>query len=52
VITLMSGYFTGRPLKGMVYVAPEGLRTKAALARWLRLGIEFVSERARVRITP
>jgi TfoX/Sxy family transcriptional regulator of competence genes len=35
--------FTGRPLKGMVYVAPEGLRTKAALSRWVRRGIEFVS---------
>jgi hypothetical protein len=38
--------FTGRPLKGMVYVAPEGLRTKAALARWVHRGVEFVSERA------
>jgi TfoX/Sxy family transcriptional regulator of competence genes len=37
--------FTGRPLKGMVYVAPDGLRTKAALARWVRRGIEFVSDR-------
>jgi TfoX/Sxy family transcriptional regulator of competence genes len=38
--------FTGRPLKGMVYVAPEGLRTKAALTRWVRRGIEFVSVRS------
>jgi TfoX/Sxy family transcriptional regulator of competence genes len=37
--------FTGRPLKGLIYVAPEGLRTKAALARWVSRGIEFVSER-------
>jgi TfoX/Sxy family transcriptional regulator of competence genes len=37
--------FTGRPLKGMVYVAPEGLRTKAALTRWVSRGIEFVSAR-------
>jgi TfoX/Sxy family transcriptional regulator of competence genes len=35
--------FTGRPLKGMVYVAPEGLRTDAALARWVRRGLEFVA---------
>jgi TfoX/Sxy family transcriptional regulator of competence genes len=35
--------FTGRPLKGMVYVAPEGLRTDAALARWIRRGLDFVS---------
>jgi TfoX/Sxy family transcriptional regulator of competence genes len=34
--------FTGRPLKGMVYVAPEGLRTDAALARWVRRGLAFV----------
>jgi TfoX/Sxy family transcriptional regulator of competence genes len=35
--------FTGRPLKGMVYVAAEGLRTDAALARWVRRGIAFVT---------
>jgi TfoX/Sxy family transcriptional regulator of competence genes len=36
--------FTGRPLTGMVYVAPEGLETQAALARWVRLGLAFVTE--------
>jgi TfoX/Sxy family transcriptional regulator of competence genes len=36
--------FTGRPLKGMVYVAAEGVRTDAALARWVRRGIAFVTE--------
>jgi TfoX/Sxy family transcriptional regulator of competence genes len=35
--------FTGRPLKGMVYVAPEGLRGDDALARWVRRGVEFVT---------
>ena len=35
--------FTGRPLKGMVYVAPEGLQTDAALARWIRRGLSFMS---------
>jgi hypothetical protein len=34
--------FTGKPLAGMVYVAPEGVRSKAALARWIGRGIEFV----------
>ena len=34
--------FTGRPLKGMVYVAPEGLRSAAALARWVERGLAFV----------
>jgi TfoX/Sxy family transcriptional regulator of competence genes len=36
--------FTGRPLKGMVYVAPAGLRTRAALERWVRRGLAFVSK--------
>ena len=35
--------FTGRPLKGMVYVAPDGLRTEAALAGWIGRGLSFVS---------
>jgi TfoX/Sxy family transcriptional regulator of competence genes len=34
--------FTGRPLKGMVYVAPEGLRSKAALQQWVARGVTFV----------
>jgi TfoX/Sxy family transcriptional regulator of competence genes len=37
--------FTGRALKGMVYVAREGLRTDDALAGWIRRGLEFVSTR-------
>jgi TfoX/Sxy family transcriptional regulator of competence genes len=35
--------FTGRPLKGMVYVEPAGLRTRPALERWVRRGLAFVS---------
>ena len=35
--------FTGRPLKGMVYVAPAGLHTQAALSRWVERGLAFVS---------
>ncbi len=35
--------FTGRPSKGMVYVAPEGLRTPAALRRWVQRGVDFVT---------
>ena len=30
--------FTGRPLKGMVYVAPAGTRDAKALKRWIELG--------------
>jgi TfoX/Sxy family transcriptional regulator of competence genes len=35
--------FTGKPLTGMVYVAPEGLRTQASLCSWVTLGLAFVS---------
>ena len=33
--------FTGRPMKGMVYVGPEGLRSDADLNDWVRLAEEF-----------
>ena len=36
--------FTGPPLKGMVYVAPEGLLTDAALEGWIRRGLAFVAK--------
>lgn len=35
--------FTGRALKGLVYVAPAGIRTDRQLAGWLNHGVEFVS---------
>lgn len=34
--------FTGRPLKGYVYVAPPALKSRAALAAWVGRGLEFV----------
>ena len=34
--------FTGRPMKGYVYVAPAGLRTEANLRRWLDRARAFV----------
>jgi TfoX/Sxy family transcriptional regulator of competence genes len=34
--------FTGRPSRGMVYVAPAGVRTKASLRSWIETGIAFV----------
>ncbi len=37
--------FTGRPLKGMVYVGPEGLRTHLGLAEWVRRGLAFASQK-------
>ena len=33
--------FTGKPLKTMVYVKREGLRSKVALEKWVRLAADF-----------
>ena len=35
--------FTGRPMRGMVYVTPDGCRTDSDLKRWLELGLEFAA---------
>lgn len=35
--------FTGRPLKGYVFVGPEGLKTKNVLSKWVGEAIDFVS---------
>jgi hypothetical protein len=32
---------TGRPMKGWILVAPEGVRTKRRLGAWVSRGIEF-----------
>ena len=33
--------FTGRPLRGMVYVEPDGFRTKQSLEKWIDVAAEF-----------
>ncbi len=33
--------FTGRAMKGMVYVGPDGYATGEALQRWIELGLQF-----------
>ena len=33
--------FTGRPMKGFVYVDSEGIATDAALAKWVERGASF-----------
>ena len=33
--------FTGRPMKGFVYVGPEGIATEAALAEWVERGASY-----------
>ena len=35
--------FTGRPMKTMIYVAPEGCASDEALERWVGDALEFVS---------
>lgn len=34
--------FTGKPMKGMVYVAPAGCKTAAAVKPWVKRALEFV----------
>jgi TfoX/Sxy family transcriptional regulator of competence genes len=34
--------FTGRPLTGMVYVAPAGFRTERALENWIGRALTFI----------
>jgi TfoX/Sxy family transcriptional regulator of competence genes len=34
--------FTGRPMKGYVFVAPGGVRTESALRRRIRSALDFV----------
>lgn len=36
--------FTGRPLKGFVYVSPPGVRTPAMLKAWVDRGRRFVRQ--------
>ncbi|MCI0540250.1 MAG: TfoX/Sxy family protein [Verrucomicrobiales bacterium] len=33
--------FTGRPMKGFVFVEPDGIRTARQLASWLELALAF-----------
>jgi TfoX/Sxy family transcriptional regulator of competence genes len=35
--------FTGKPMKGYVYVGPEGYRDSGSLKRWVAATVDFVS---------
>ncbi|WP_210398155.1 TfoX/Sxy family protein [Motiliproteus sediminis] len=35
--------FTGKPMKGMLFIAPEGVESDDDLARWLERCISFVT---------
>ena len=39
--------FTGKPMRGFVYVGPEGTASKRALAYWIGLAMDF-NQRAKV----
>jgi hypothetical protein len=39
--------FTGRPLKGYVFVGPGGSKTDKMLAKWIEEGVEFASSLTR-----
>ncbi len=34
--------FTGKPLKGMIYVLPDGMKRNNSLKKWVDMCIEFV----------
>ncbi len=34
--------FTGRPMKGFVYVAPEGIASDEELSEWVNRGVSYV----------
>jgi len=34
--------FTGRPMRGFLYVSPDGIKTDKQLNYWLDVGIEYV----------
>ena len=35
--------FTGRPMRGFIYVLPQGLATQRGVDAWVRRGLEFVA---------
>lgn len=37
--------FTGKPMRGMVYVAPEGIASDGDLATWIDRGVRYASSR-------
>jgi TfoX/Sxy family transcriptional regulator of competence genes len=42
----------GKPLSAFILVDPEGCRTDAALARWVRQAVEFVSTLSEKEASP
>lgn len=44
--------FTGRPIKGFVYVGPAGYRNPAAFLKWIRRALAFVETLPAKKIPP
>lgn len=36
--------FSGKPLKGFVFVEPQGYKTAQAISGWITLGLDYVSK--------
>ena len=36
--------FTGKPMRGFVYVEPQGYKTTDSLSNWIKLGLDYVSK--------
>lgn len=36
--------FTGKPMKGFLYVGPEGVRTQKMLEKWVGRGVDYASD--------
>ena len=43
--------FTGRPMKGFVYVSPGGVKTDVMLAEWVQCGLKGVATRKK-KVSP
>jgi len=41
--------FTGRPMRGMIYIDPEGIASDGDLARWLDRAVSVATEDGSVR---
>ena len=44
--------FTGRPMKGFIFVDPEGWKTTRGLHKWLTLGLSFTATLPKKRKKP
>jgi TfoX/Sxy family transcriptional regulator of competence genes len=42
--------FTGKPLRGFVYVAPPGVATERSLQEWVRKGVAFAKQQRVERV--